>query len=67
MIKACILPKTSRELRSNFQMMRRVLKLIYIDSEIYWLTIVYECILVEINAFNKEKPDFFTTHPLPLC
>ena len=39
MNKAKILPKTSRELRSNCQMIRRMLKLIYIDSEIYWLTI----------------------------
>ena len=39
MINAEILPKPPRELRSNFQMMRRVLKLVYIDSEIYWLII----------------------------
>ena len=44
MIKVEILPKTPREMRSTFQMMRRVLKLIYIDSEIYWLTIrMYFC------------------------
>ena len=43
MIKVEILPKTPRELRSNFQMMQRMLKLVYIDREIhvhvYWLTI----------------------------
>ena len=39
MIKTQILPKNSRELRSNFQMVRRVLKLVYIDIELYWLTI----------------------------
>ena len=33
MIKAEILPKTPRELRLDFQMMRRVLKLVYIDSQ----------------------------------
>ena len=37
-IKAYILPKTPCELRSNFQMMQ-VLKLVYIDSKRYWLTI----------------------------
>ena len=51
-------------------MMQRVLKLVYIDSEIYWLTILAyyikecTCILVEINAFKKEKTDFLTTHPI---
>ena len=39
MIKASILPKTHRELKLNFQMMRMVFKLSYIDSKIYWLTI----------------------------
>ena len=39
MIKAEILPKTPRGIETNFQMMRRVLKLVYIDSEIYWLVI----------------------------
>ena len=39
MIKVEILPKTPHELMLNFQMMQRVLKLVYIDSEIYWLTI----------------------------
>ena len=38
-IKAEILPKTPREMRSNFQMMPMVLKLVYIDSDIYWFTI----------------------------
>ena len=59
MIKAEIFPKTPRELRSNFQMMRRVLKIVYIDSEIYCLTI-----RMYINAFKKEKTDLFTTHPI---
>ena len=38
MIKAEILPN-SPEWRLNFQMMWRILKLVYIDSEIYWLTV----------------------------
>ena len=41
MIKAEILPKTPREV--EFQMMWRVLKLVYIDSEIYRLTIRMYC------------------------
>ena len=61
MIKAEILPKTP-EWRSNFQMMRRVLKLVYIDSEIYWLTI--RMYFGRNYAFKKEKTDFLTTHPL---
>ena len=32
MLKTYILPKTPRELRSNFQIMRSVLKLVYIDN-----------------------------------
>ena len=63
MTKAEILPKTPRELRSKIQMMRRVLKLVYIDSEVYFGTLK-ECILVEINAFKKEKTDFFTAQPI---
>ena len=35
MMKAQILPKTPRELRSNFKMMRRALKLVDFDSKIY--------------------------------
>ena len=38
MIKVQILPKTFRELRSNFQMTQRVMKLVYAGCEIYWLS-----------------------------
>ena len=34
MLKAYILPKTPCKVRSNFQMMGRVLKLIHIDSKV---------------------------------
>ena len=62
MIKAYILPKSPRDLRSNLQMMRRVLKLVYIDSETYWLTLwMY---FGRINALKKEKTDFLTTLPI---
>ena len=44
-------------------MMRRVLNLVYIDSEIY-IGLLQECSLVEINAFKKEKTDFLTIHPI---
>ena len=29
-----------------------------------YIGLLQECSLVEINAFKKEKTDFFTTHPI---
>ena len=60
MIKAEILPKTPRELRSNFQIMQKVLKLNYIDTLAYYKNIFWS----KLMQFKKEKTDFFTTQTI---
>ena len=62
MLKAFILPKTPRELRSNFQMIQMISLLVYIDSQLYKLTIRMH--FDQFNAVKKEKLYFFTTHPI---
>ena len=62
MLKAKILPKTPRELRSNFQMMQRIALLAYIESQMYTLTIRMH--FDHFVAVQKEKFHFFTTHPI---
>ena len=47
---------------SNFQMLRRVSLLVYIDSQIYKLTIRMH--FDQFNAVKKENLYFFTTHPI---
>ena len=49
-------------MRSNFQMMQRISVLAYIDSQMYKLTIRMH--LDQLNAVQKEKFHFFTTHPI---
>ena len=62
MLKPEILPKTPCDIRSNFQRMRRVLKLVYINREIYYLTSkMHFAIFI---AGKREKTSFFTTHPI---
>ena len=62
MLKAYILPKTPRELRSNFQMMQRIALLVYIERQMCTLTIRMH--FDQFIAVQKEKFHFFTTHPI---
>ena len=45
-------------------MIRKVLKLVYIDSENILAYYTIRMYVVKINVFNKENTDFFTTHPI---
>ena len=55
--------KTPRELRSNFQMMQGISLLVYIDNQMYKLTIKMH--FDQFNAVKKKKKiHFFTTHPI---
>ena len=52
----------SRELRSNFSNDAEGVEISILIAK--YIGLLEERILVESNAFNKEKHDFFTTHPI---
>ena len=54
MLKAQILPKTHRWLRSNFQMMQRVLLLVYILIAKY-VRLPSECILTNLMLLKRKN------------
>ena len=62
MIKAEILPKTPLSGGRIFKWCGGCWNQYILIAK--YIGLLYECILVEINAFKKEKTNFLTTHPI---
>ena len=62
MINSYTCSKTLCEKRSSFQTMWRFSKLAYMDSKL--LIEHWKYIWTKLTVLEKEKTDFFTTHPI---